>query len=571
MSTADALTCLAISPDGQKIASATARSGATITDISSKNTHRLEMHAEAHTHVTAVAWSPDEGKIICVMSDHTIRCWNVTSAHSVGPPFGGHNDLIITAGFLPDSSHAISLSRDGELLVWNTGSGMVTQQVTVSKASQTIFVAALSVDSSLLVTSDTKEGVAWEIPKCARLAEITLPNIPLLQAAIIPNDDGPRVVLAFGDRSFWIWDANTGKHDNARFEGLDKDDIPLAMAASPDGKLLALEIDGDIDHPTRFYDMKGHEFTTSNMKCTHPFAFSPDGKFFAASSVPSDSKDGSCKPIIRSVDEARDLTSRIRGRSPLDLSATIIPKDKGKQRSLGLNPAFFDQPPPSGNAKGRHIRFGSGPSSSSVHQQASTGQEPRVSPLSKIWKRIRHPRSPEARETQQMSLRSANRERRIPHLANIWTRIRHPSSHRVPSTDHVVGVPLAQAKRRIVVSRPRQKATTQSSNSAGENPRSQSMSTEQGSAQASSDTRYNYKGATASHLRREATSQNDSAQSSRQAGRPGHTQGHNDVEDRESIGSGMVYTEHDTHSIKAHGCWNIFWDWLCYKGEFLHI
>lgn len=281
MSTTDALTCLAISPDGQKIASATARSGATITDISSKNTHQLEMHADAHTHITAVAWSPDGGKIICVLSDHTIRCWNVTSARSVGPPFGGHNDLIITVGFLPDSSHAISLSRDGELLVWNTGSGIVTQQVTVSNASQTIFVAALSTDSSLLVTSDTKQGVAWGIPKCARIAEIALPDIPLLQAAIIPNDR-PRVVLAFGNRSFWIWDTNTGKHDSACFEGLDKDDIPLAMAASPDGKLLALEIDGDIDHPTHFYDLKGHEFITSNMKCTHPFAFSLDGKFFCS-------------------------------------------------------------------------------------------------------------------------------------------------------------------------------------------------------------------------------------------------------------------------------------------------
>lgn len=242
--------------------------------------------------------------------------------------------------------------------------------------------------------------------------------------------------------------------------------------------------------------------------------------------MPSDSKDGSCKPIIRSVEE-------ILGRSPLDLSATIIPKDKGKQRSLGLNPAFFDQPPPSGNAKGRHIRFGSGPSSSSVHQQASTGRERRVSPLSKIWKQIHHPRSPEAREAHQMSSRSANRERRIPHLANIWTRVRHPSSHRVAST---VDVPLAQANRRIVVSRPPRTATAQSSSSTRENARSQTMSTEQGSAQ-----------------------------SSRQAGRPEHTQDHIDVEDRASIDSGMVYAERDTQSVKAHGCWNIFWNWLCYK------
>jgi hypothetical protein len=61
------------------------------------------------------------------------------------------------------------------------------------------------------------------------MAEIALPDTPLLQAAIIPSRR-PRVVLAFGDRSFWVWDANTGKHDDARFEGLDEHDIPFAMA-----------------------------------------------------------------------------------------------------------------------------------------------------------------------------------------------------------------------------------------------------------------------------------------------------------------------------------------------------
>jgi len=310
MSTADALTCLAFSPDGQKIASGTARSGVTITDISSKSKHQLEMLADSHAHVTAVAWSPDGEKIIGALPDHTIRCWNVTSTHPVGPPFGEHKDSILTAGFLPDSTRAISLSGDGELLIWDPESGVVTQQVTVSNDTQTMFVAALSTDSNLLVTSDTKEGVAWEIPKCARIAEVALPDIPLLQAAIIPHS-GPRVVLAFGDRSFWIWNTSTGKHNNARFEGLDEDDIPFAMAASPDGKLLALEIDGDVDHPTHFYDTKGHEFTASNMRCTHPFAFSPDGKLFAASSVPSDSKDGSYKLVIRSVEEARILTPHV--------------------------------------------------------------------------------------------------------------------------------------------------------------------------------------------------------------------------------------------------------------------
>lgn len=557
MSTADALTCLAFSPDGQKIASGTARSGVTITDILSKSKHQLELFADTHMHVTAVAWSPDGEKIISALPDHTIRCWNATSTHPVGPPFRSHKDMILTAGFLPDSSHAISLSRDGELLVWDTGSGVVTQQVTVSNAAQTIFVAALSMDNSLLVTSDTKEGIAWEIPKCARVAEISLPNVPLLHAAVIPSSR-PRVVLAFGDRSFWVWDTNTGKHDDAHFEGLDEDDIPFAMAASPDGKLLALEIDGDVSHPTHFYNMKGHELTT-NMRCTHPFAFSPDSKFFAASSVPSDSKDGSFKLVIHSVEE-------IIGSSPLDFPATITPKATGKQRSLGHNPGFFDQSP---RGKGRPIRLERGPSSSSVQQASprTTSRERRILRLPKIWKRTRHPRPPKAktdvREPQQTPSRSASREQRILPLGSVWTRIRHPQSRRAASTPRVVEVATAQAKRRTFVSGPRRTTTAQSSS--GAKAHSQPAATQESSAQASSDVRHNYQAATTSHLRYEATARNDSAQSSRQASRPGYEQDRIDIEDRVSVDSGIVYTERDTESVKAHGCWNIFWNWLCYK------
>jgi hypothetical protein len=103
------------------------------------------------------------------------------------------------------------------------------------------------------------------------------------------------------------------------------------------------------------------------------------------------------------------------------------------------------------------------------------------------------------------------------------------------------------------------------------NPRLESPSTQEGSARASGDIRNNVRAATASPLRHEATAQNDSAQSSEQARRPGHTRGQMNREGRVSIDSLLVYAERDTESVRAHGCWNIFWNWLCYKGKFLHI
>ncbi|OAX37846.1 WD40 repeat-like protein [Rhizopogon vinicolor AM-OR11-026] len=309
MSSADALTCLAFSPDSQKVASGSARLGVTVTHITSQSKRQLEMSAVAHT-PAIVAWSPDGEKIMSASLDNTLRCWDAISSDPLGPAFQGHKELILAASFLRDSSHAISLSKDGELLMWDTGSGKITRQETVSKHARTIFVAALSMDGTLLITSDQKECVAWDIPACMQIAAITLPDVPLLQAAIIPNSHH-QVVLAFGNMSFWIWDTTTRNHDDARFEGLDRDAISCAMAVSPDGGLLVLEIDGvDDEYPTHFYNRKGQEFPKPNIRCIHPFAFSPDGERFAASHVRSDSKDDSHKLVIRTVEEIRGYKSR---------------------------------------------------------------------------------------------------------------------------------------------------------------------------------------------------------------------------------------------------------------------
>jgi len=304
MSFANPLTCVAFSPDSEKVACGTAHSGVTITHVDSKS-KPVETFAIADTSITVISWSPDAEKIMVASSDNKLRCWNTVSSHAIGLPFQGHQETIIAASFL-DTFRAISLSRDGEVFVWDIRSGKIIRRGMVSERGQTIFVAALSVDDTLLVTSDGKEGIAWEIPGCVQITDIPLPNVPLLQAAIIPNRLR-QVVLVFGDMSFRIWDTKTGTLNHARFEGFRRRDaIPLAMTVSPDGKLLALEIDGmRDDRPIHFYNRTGKELARPNIKCIHPFAFSPDGKNFAASRVSSGPKDDTHKLVISSVKEAR--------------------------------------------------------------------------------------------------------------------------------------------------------------------------------------------------------------------------------------------------------------------------
>jgi|SRR6267154_1632172 len=134
---------------------------------------------------------------------------------------------------------------------------------------------------------------------------------------------------------------------------------------------------------------------------------------------------------------------------------------------------------------------------------------------------------------------------------------------------------------RLVVSHPRNKAKTQkdaAQSSSDARPNSQTpvasgsrqrASTQEALAQSSGDSRRNSRRPAASHS---ASARDGRVQpgSSSQVRRRRHAQGLNDGEESDAS-SGIVYTTRDTESVRPHGCWNIFWDWLCYKSEFLAI
>ncbi|KAG0703702.1 hypothetical protein DFH29DRAFT_433532 [Suillus ampliporus] len=124
---------------------------------------------------------------------------------------------------------------------------------------------------------------------------------------------------------------------------------------------------------------------------------------------------------------------------------------------------------------------------------------------------------------------------------------------------------------RTVVSPPRQKTSTQkdssqSSSDARANSHPNSGSAGENSTQPSGETG---KRLGVSPLRQEESAQKDPAEANQTGQR--QDQGRNDEEVLESGDSGIVYMTRDTESVEAHGCWDTFWNWLCYKGKFLNI
>jgi WD40 repeat protein len=77
--------------------------------------------------VQCVAFSPD-GAMLASASGHpgyerAVRLWNVRTGEQIGAPLFGHEALITWVAFSPDGAWLASSSQDGTVRIWDPRSG----------------------------------------------------------------------------------------------------------------------------------------------------------------------------------------------------------------------------------------------------------------------------------------------------------------------------------------------------------------------------------------------------------------------------------------------------------------
>jgi WD40 repeat protein len=86
----------------------------------------LEMTIEAHNEwVFCVAFSPDGRRIASASDDRTIRVWDATTGQIVAGPLTGHTDSVRSVAFSPDGEGIASASEDRTIRVWDITTGQV--------------------------------------------------------------------------------------------------------------------------------------------------------------------------------------------------------------------------------------------------------------------------------------------------------------------------------------------------------------------------------------------------------------------------------------------------------------
>jgi WD40 repeat protein/serine/threonine protein kinase len=203
------VTDVAFSPDGRKLASASADQTVRLWNVETgqASLEPLTGHMDA---VMSVAFNHDGTVIASGGFDQTIRLWNAQTGAPLNQPLTGHTDAVLSVAFSPDGTILASGGFDGTVRLWNGKTGQALHDPLLGHTDAVIKVV-FSPDGTLLA-STSRDGTTrvWSLsqqPVTSRV--LTGHQNWVLAAAFHPLQ--PLLATGSRDTTILLWDLTTGQ------------------------------------------------------------------------------------------------------------------------------------------------------------------------------------------------------------------------------------------------------------------------------------------------------------------------------------------------------------------------
>lgn len=263
----EAVLTLAISPDGQTLASGSYDNTIKVWNLNNgSEIFTINGHSDK---VTCLAISPHEHNLLSGSCDGKIKIWNLSNGKEISTIIED-SDAVLSIAISPDGQTFVSGKFNSKVKLWNIKTGEEIR--TLTKYSQKVSSVAISSDGYTVAIAGWNNTIqVW--PKSTFWGHSESVN------SIAISSNGQILVSASHDQTIIVWNLNTGE-EIYTLKG--HSDAINCVAISPDGQTV---VSGSDDETIKVWNLSnGQEVYTVNghLNGVNALVFSPDGEILVS-------------------------------------------------------------------------------------------------------------------------------------------------------------------------------------------------------------------------------------------------------------------------------------------------